>query len=167
MAFQVGAAWCFRMRSLWTEHASSFCAGPESCADCSYYRRVMNLPARVLLISADPDLQSQLDSESDGRLELRIVRNGYEASALLSVFQPGYIIADTQARDAPALALVENLARDNRLHGPKIILATPPSAFCRKLDLEGHEIVIGKLAKPIDRPRLLAILESPLVEHPE
>ncbi len=62
-------------------------------------------------------------------------------------------------------ALVQNLARDNRLHGPRVILATAPSALNRRLVLEKHEIIVAKLAKPIEASRLLALIERTPVEH--
>ena len=127
----------------------------------------MDLPARVLVVTAEPGLHQRLTGEAGGRLELFVVRNGYEASAALSGFQPGYIIVDTETQDGPASALVENLARDNRLHGPRVILATAPSALNRRLVLDKYETVVGKLAKPIEASRLLALIERAPVEHPD
>jgi len=164
-AFKVGASRCFRLRNIAANCGKSFCTGPESCEDCSYYRRVMDLPARTLVISTEPGLRRRLTREAGGRLELLVVRNGYEASAVLSGFQPGYIIVDTETQDGPASALVENLARDNRLHGPRVILATAPSALNRRLVLDRHEIVVAKLSKPIEADRLLALIERVPVER--
>ncbi len=165
VAFEVGASRCFRLRGIAVDSGKSFCTGPESCEDCSYYRRVMNLPVRVLIVSTESDLLRRLTKEAGNKLEILVAQNGYEASGALSRFQPGYIIVDTETQDGPASALVQNLARDNRLHGPRVILATAPSALNRRLVLEKHEIVVAKLAKPIEASRLLALIERTPVEH--
>lgn len=165
VAFEVGASWCFRLRGIAADCGKSFCAGPESCEDCTYYRRVKNLPVRVLIVSTELEIHRRLTAEAGNKLEILVVENGYEASAAFSRFQPGYIVVDTETQDGPASALVQNLARDNRLHGPKVILAVAPSALSRRLVLDRYEIVVAKLAKPIDIPRLLTLVERAPVDY--
>ena len=164
VAFEVGASRCFRLRSIAADCGRSFCTGPQSCEDCSYYRRVMKLPTRVLIVCAEPECKRRVSEQTEKNLEIRVVDNGYEASAALSGFGPGYVVLDTELQDGPASALLKNLARDNRLHGPKVVLATAASALNRKHVLDQHEIVVARISKPIEIPRLLALIEHEPVE---
>ena len=124
-AYRVRAAWCFEMLGMEKEagHARLFCQ--DSCEDCAYYRRVKGLKIHVLVASKDDDLVRHLAEEEGDGLSLRVVHNGYEASAVIRDFRPAFAVVDQDLTPDGGKELVECLTTDSRVPGLKIILAVP------------------------------------------
>ena len=123
LAYRVGASRCFLLRRELGPGNVSFCCGPESCEDCPYYRRVMGLPTRVLVVTADDGLERSLRAGGEEGWECRYARTGYEASAIISAFHPLIAVVDVEVDRGGGVDLVAQLETDPRLHGLRIVLA--------------------------------------------
>ncbi len=121
VAYQIHAAWCFELVRVvhGAGHTKSFCSGP--CNECPYYRRVHGQPTNVLIVTRDEALIQAIAWHPDGCLACRFARNGYDASAIISVFRPALVIVGERvAADEPEL--VKALASDPRAAGVRILL---------------------------------------------
>ncbi len=121
VAYQIHAAWCFELMKVVHSagHTKNFCAG--SCQDCPYYRRVHGDPTNVLIVTRDEALIQAIAWHPDGCLACRFARNGYDASAIISVFRPALVIlGERVVADEPGL--VKALADDPRAPGVRILL---------------------------------------------
>ena len=83
------------------------------------------LKIHVLVASRDDDLVRHLAEEEGDGLSLRVVHNGYEASAVIRDFRPAFAVVDQDLTPDGGKELVECLTTDSRVPGLKIILAVP------------------------------------------
>jgi excisionase family DNA binding protein len=146
VVYRVRAAWCFEMLSLGKEvgHAKLFCR--NSCEDCAYYRRVKGLKVNVLIVSQDEDLIRDLAGEESEGLSLRVVHNGYEASAVIHDFRPAFAVVDRDLDPDGGEEIVTCLTTDSRVPGLKIILAV--SGTRRRRRKESEKGAVEVLVKP-------------------
>jgi len=124
LAYRVGATWCFLLRQEQGAGGVSFCSGPGSCGECPYYRRVLGLSTRVLVISADEDLRATLSDCGEDDLEFHFARTGYEAATLLPECYPAIAVVDSEVDQGGGATLVSQLADDSRIRGLRIIYLT-------------------------------------------
>lgn len=120
VVYRMRCGCCFDLVKLvkGTEHPKCFSAG--LCQDCPYYRRVHNLPTNVLVITRDEVLIQNIAKRATDCAAIRYARNGYEASAIISVFRPAVVVVgEVVAMAEPAL--IDTLAADPRLPGVRIL----------------------------------------------
>ena len=162
IVYRVRAAWCFEMLGLGREvgHAKLFCQ--NSCEDCAYYRRVKGLKINVLVVSLDEDLIRHLAGEESEGLSLRVVKNGYEASAVIHGFRPAFAVVDRDLVPDGGKDLVECLTTDSRVPGLKIILAVPGVGRRRRKESEKGAVEV--LVKPFGLDRVTAVVNKLPVE---
>lgn len=162
VAYRVRAAWCFEMLGMGKDagHAKLFCQ--DSCENCAYYRRVKGLKIHVLIASQDEDLIRHLAGEESERLSLQVVRNGYEASAVIHDFRPAFAVVDRDLIPDGGRELTECLTSDSRVPGLEIILAVPRLGRRRRKDWENR--AVARLVKPFGLDRLTAVVHRLPVE---
>ncbi len=122
--YRVQATRCFELLRLGCElgHRRLFCQG--SCEDCTYYRRLMGLPTRVLVVTRCESRMRNLWRAGGDDLEFRFARNGYEAARQVGEFRPAFVVVEVNGNEAEAGELVHCLAGDSRSPGMRVILAT-------------------------------------------
>ncbi len=164
IVYRVRAAWCFQVAGLGRDvgHARHLCR--TSCRDCAYYRRVQGLATHVLVISPDEAMTRRLQADALEELELRFARNAYEASAIIHTFRPGFVVLDRAVGSAEESSLLESLARDPRIPGVRVILATRPGAGVRRGSAGPSGVVAAILEKPFGARRVAAVIDSLPVE---
>jgi len=121
IAYRMRCGCCFDLVKLvkGAEHSKCFSAG--LCQDCPYYRRVHNMPTNVLVITRDQSLIQNIAKRASDCASIRYARNGYEASAIISVFRPAVVVVgEVVSTSEPAL--IETLAADERIPGVRILL---------------------------------------------
>jgi tRNA 2-thiouridine synthesizing protein E len=157
------AAWCFRL-AVWEPeegHAGLLC--PTSCDDCAYFRRVMNLPTNVLVVTADPELVNDLGKAQSERLSLRFAHNGYESSAAVEDFSPDFAVIDQESFPVSEGGLSQALAADRRLPGLKIILAVSNGGTRTGMGATPHAVV-RVIQKPFGLSEIEEVISSLPVE---
>jgi DNA-binding NtrC family response regulator len=141
-------------------HAKLFCQ--NSCEDCAYYRRVRGLRINVLVVSQDEDLMQSLAGEESEDLSLRLVRNAYEASAVIHDFRPAFAVVDRDLVPDGGKELVACLMTDSRVPGLKIILAVPGAGRRRRKESEKGAVEV--LVKPFGLDRVSKVVKRLPVE---
>jgi excisionase family DNA binding protein len=168
VVYRVRAAWCFEVLGTGPEsgHSRQFCRNQDSCQDCAYYQRVHGKRARILVITADEELVSHLGSQDDESTSLQFAANAYDASALIGVSRPGFVILDQDLCDGTAPQLLNCLIHEHRVPGLKIILCGRRGH--RTASPAGQELILGWLEKPFGRAAIAAIASSiPIERYPE
>jgi DNA-binding NtrC family response regulator len=102
-------------------HAKRFCSG--LCGECPYYRRVHSRPTNVLVISQDESLIRDLAKRENEAVAFRFARRGYDASAIITVFRPAFVVFDQAILESLGIALLDALATDPRTLGARILVA--------------------------------------------
>jgi excisionase family DNA binding protein len=164
VVYQVRASWCFRMANVvrGTGHAKRFCTG--LCQECPYYRRVHDLPTNVLVITRDEGLIQDLARRENGSVAFRFARRGYDASAIVSVFRPAFVVIDQAVLESLGVALLDALASDPRTSGSRIVLAVRKGAMPSRI--QSHA-VFAAVEEPFNADELLAIIHRVPVEAME
>ena len=162
VVYRVRAALCFEMLGLGKEvgHAKLFCQ--NSCENCAYYRRVKGLKVNVLVVSEDDDLVRTLAGEESEGLSLRLVRNSYEASAVIHDFRPSFVVVDRGSSSSGGKDLLDALAADSRVPGLKIILAVPRAG--RRKRQQQEQGVAAVLVKPFGLDQVTTVVNRLPVE---
>jgi len=159
VVYRIRAAWCFAVAELDCDigHAREFCA--QSCQDCLYYQRLNAGVTKILIIS--PQGREIMSADGGNDVELRFAESAYEASAVISDFRPSFVVVDQVSIKSMGEGLLENLARDPRVAGVKIILARP-------VGKKGHRKVLWRdlIDGEIDRPFTLGRLRAIVGEFP-
>jgi excisionase family DNA binding protein len=165
LAFQVGAAWCYRLRQR-EQEAGFFCCGPKSCEECPYYRRIAGLPARVLAVTEDGRLRRRLES-ADPSVALTFARNAYEAARIVPQIWPALVVIDEEVDRGGGLQLLENLLSDRAAIGLRVVYAVASES--RRPMLEGAKrrgALVAILKKPFGLGSIREILAQTPVEAP-
>ena len=123
VVYQVRSGLCFRMANVvkGTAHAKKFCTGV--CQECPYYRRVNGLPTNVLVVTRDEALIQDLARRTNVAIDFRFARGGYDASAIVAVFRPAFLVLDQAVLESMGVALLEAMASDPRTAGARILVA--------------------------------------------
>lgn len=168
IVYRSQAALCFRLLDAGPHigHSRTFCQ--SSCEECVYYRRVQGLPMPVLVITADSKLIHELECAPAGKLVLRFARSGYEASAVVQQFHPGFVVVDCDSVADGGDALVRCLSDDRRVPGLRVILAARPGSRRRKTAAGADRPVAGVLSKPFGARLLESVIEAiPVPTNPD
>ncbi|HTQ57088.1 MAG TPA: excisionase family DNA-binding protein [Bryobacteraceae bacterium] len=164
VVFKVRAAWCFRVANLIRAEAPQkrFCTG--SCQDCPYCRRVHGLPTNVLVITQDEKLIQDLARQESKSVAFRFARRGYDASAIIDVFRPAFVVCDQAVLENLGIALLEALAADKRAAGARILLAVRKGALVRRIH---SSAVFATLEEPFQAEEIMAIIDRIPIETVE
>ncbi len=163
-AYRLRAGSCFEMARMGMEDELGRHMCVTACHDCVYYRRVMNIATPVLFITRDEALVEGIRTDDPGRITVTVVRDGYEASATLLETRPAFVVVDEDVVRAGEERLVENLARDRRLPGLKIILALSSARTKRKGCGPEHDGVACSIKKPFAMQDIVDVIERFPVE---
>lgn len=164
VVYRVRATRCFLMAGLDSDvgHSREFCQG--SCEECVYYQRMKGGTAQVIFVTADPDLESQIECFDEGTIQIRFARNGYEASALVQEFRPEILILDMEGLPDQGFSMLDSIAADPRLPHVRVILVVPPGALERVLQRPRHRLVVSVLEKPQVCGHIADIVNGSLVQ---
>ena len=127
--YRVQAARCFELLRFGCDigHGRLFCQG--SCEDCTYYRRLMGLPTRVLVVTRRESQMRRLWQAGADDLEFRFARNGYEAARQVGEFRPAFVVVESCDGGEDVEELLDCLAADSRSPGMRVVLATRRQAM--------------------------------------
>jgi DNA-binding response OmpR family regulator len=140
-------------------HLANSCG--SSCQDCPYYRRVHELPTNVLVITIDENLIRDLAAKENERIAFRFARRGDDASAIIEVFRPAYVIFDQVVLDSLGVALLEALTSDPRTRGVRILVAIRKGGMgCR---IRGCSIY-ATVQEPFQADEIIAVINRTPVE---
>jgi excisionase family DNA binding protein len=161
VAYKVRATWCFRLSAVVRSagHAKQFCTG--SCQDCPYHRQVQGLPTNVLIVTRDERLIQDLARRENGRVAFRFARSAYDASAVVAVFRPAYVIVDQSLLENGEAGLVDALAADTRSPGVRVLLGV------RRGIVHGRPqkmAIAGTIEAPFTAEEISALVERYPVE---
>src|ERR1043166_6101462 len=78
---------------------------------------------KVLLVDDDPDLVEVINKalDDDGRFEVRIAANGFDAGMMVKEYRPDLIILDVMLPDINGKEVCQRVRADNTLEGVHII----------------------------------------------
>jgi len=157
IVYQVRAAMCFEMLGVGggNSHARQFCQ--MSCEDCVYYQRVRGFEAKVLIVSSDEQMLGALSSQECEGLSLHFARNAYEASTLIPVVRPAFVVVDKSLSPSGWGELVDCLAQDSRVPGLKILLAAMHIASADRTRLLERGVA-DVVAKPVSLDAIRAAI---------
>ncbi len=158
---RVEAMWCFRLVNLMrgSGHVRRFCTSP--CQECPYYRRVHGQPTNVLVITRDENLIQDLAKRESESVTFRFARRGYDASAIVAVFRPAFVVLDQAVLESLGVALLDALASDPRTAGARIVVAIRKGSLnCR---IHNHA-VFATIEEPFKANELVALIERIPVE---
>jgi excisionase family DNA binding protein len=166
VVYRVRATRCFLMAGLDGDvgHSRQFCHG--SCEDCVYYQRLQGGSASVLFITADQNLEGQIEGFGGEEISLRFARNGYEASTVIQDFRPEILIIDLEGLPDHGFGLLDSIAADPRLPHARVILVAPPGTIERVLQRPRHRLVVSALEKPQVCGHIADIVNGSLVPLP-
>jgi excisionase family DNA binding protein len=162
--YKVHASWCFCMVSAvkGTGHARRFCG--KLCQECPYFRRVRGLPTNVLVISQDESLIQDLAKRESESVAFRFARRGYDASAIVDVFRPAFVIFDQAILERLGVSLLEALASDPRTLGTRILVAIRKGSMGFRVR---NKAVYATIEEPFDADEIVAIVNRIPVERLE
>jgi excisionase family DNA binding protein len=162
VVYRVRAMQCFRLVRLLqgAGHAARFCAA-GSCQQCPYYRRVQGLPAQVLVIARDEAMLQDLSKGKSAGIAFRFARRGYDASAVIDVFRPAFVIITQEVLESLGIALLEALASDPRTAGAKIVIAVRKGTMGYRV--EGRAI-FATVEAPFNAEEIAALIDRIPVE---
>jgi excisionase family DNA binding protein len=155
--YHVHASWCFRLTG--AGHARRFCVG--ACQDCPYFRRAHGLPTNVLVVTQDEPIIQTLARNGNASFDFRFARRGYDASAIIAVFRPAFVIFDETIVEALGPGLLDALATDPRAVGARIVLAVRKNTVARRV--RSHA-VFATIQLPFEVEELSALLSRLPVE---
>jgi excisionase family DNA binding protein len=161
VVYKVHASYCFRLvqQLKGAAHASHFCG--TSCQECPYYRRVHELATNVLVITKDESLIRDLAARENKQVAFRFARRGYDASAIIEVFRPAFVILDQAVLDSLGTALLEALASDPRAKGVRIVVAIRKGSMGFRM--RGFP-VYATVQEPFQADDLVVLINRALVE---
>ena len=153
----VRASWCFQVARLDPDLGVGGPLCPTTCAECAYYRRVLNLPTNVLVVTSDRELIARLEAGASEDIVLRFAHNAYEASMVVQDFLPAFAVVDQENIEGSDDGLVRELARDRRLPGLKIVLALAPGAAAPGT-VGGWPSIVAAIEKPFPVARIADVI---------
>ena len=164
VVYQVRAAYCWRLANICrgAGHTKRFCTGV--CQECPYYRRVHGLATNVLVITRDETLIQELARRANQTIDFRFARRGYDASAIISVFRPAFVIFDQAVLEDVGVSLMEALTSDPRTGGARIIVAVRKGAMGFRLT---NGTVYATVEEPFHADEIAAVVERIPVESLE
>ena len=163
VVYRVRATWCFppgQSSCAGTGHARRFCTGP--CQDCPYYRRVHGLPTNVLVVTRDESLIQDLAKRESDSVAFRFARRGYDASAIISVFRPAFVVVDQAVLEslgvAPARCSGGRSAHVGRPHRRR------DSQRARSIAAFTTSAVFATIEEPFSADEIVALIDRIPVE---
>jgi DNA-binding NtrC family response regulator len=115
----------------------------------------------VLVISQDESLIQELAKRESEGVAFRFARRGYDASAIITVFRPAFVIFDQAILESLGVALLEALASDSRTRGARILVAIRKGSMSFRFH---KKAVYGTIEEPFDADEIIAIVNRIPVE---
>ncbi|HVN03389.1 MAG TPA: helix-turn-helix domain-containing protein [Bryobacteraceae bacterium] len=161
VVYKARASWCFRMANLvrGDGHEKRFCTG--ACQECPYYRRVHGLPTNVLVITQDEKLIQELSRREYKTVAFRYARRGYDASAIVDVFRPAFVICDQAILESLGVTLLEAFVSDPRAAGVRIVVAVRKGMMPRRIHANG---VFATIEEPFQAEEVVALINRMPIE---
>lgn len=162
VVYQMRAHRCYEVAKLAPElgHSMLYCKG--SCEDCDYYRRVHKQDTNVMVVTADPNLKTLLESEKHlAPYNLEITDCEYSCSALVDRFRADYVVVDTSLGPERANDICAHVLEDPRLPYVKVVLALDAREYPDDCDKN----VFARIEKPFlisDITRCLDATQNPI-----
>jgi len=151
---------CFELAKLpaLAGHSLLFCA--NTCEDCDYYNLMCAGRRDLLVVTNRQDLIVALRIQSsEHRFSVRFADREYLCSRMVDLYRPDYILVDESFHEDRGKRLIEDLRKDPRIQGAKIIFvgnAEDMPDQCRKelsawmsgpVSIDGVAEIIDKLEK--------------------
>ena len=161
VVYRTRTSCCFELVRLLrgANHAKCFSTG--ACLDCPYYRRVQGAPLNVLVVTRDESLIHAISTRNNPCVAFRFARTGYDASAIISVFRPGFVVVGEGIAEHEC-GLIEALAADPRAPGVRILLGA-------RVDMDSplrkSSVIAGVLQRPFCCDEILDFAERYPVEE--
>jgi excisionase family DNA binding protein len=78
---------------------------------------------KVLVVDDDPDLVEMMTKvlEDDGRFEVRVAANGFDAGMMVKEYRPDLIVLDVMLPDINGKEVCQRVRADNSLEGVRIL----------------------------------------------
>jgi excisionase family DNA binding protein len=78
---------------------------------------------KVLLVDDDPDLVEMMTKvlEDDGRFEVRVAHNGFDAGMMVKEYRPDLIVLDVMLPDINGKEVCQRVRADSTLEGVKVV----------------------------------------------
>lgn len=166
LAYQAAAARCFRLRHWPGLDSTQMGCGRKSCEECPYYRQVVGLPTKVLVITGDSGLRQALET-ADPNVALSFARNAYEAARIVPELWPALVVIDDEVDRGGGLTLLESLLSDPSVVGLRAIYATGSrSRTAAMKQVKGYFSVLAVLKKPFGLTAIREVLEQIRVGTP-
>ncbi len=161
IVYKTHATWCFRLVGAvkGAGHAKKFCSG--LCQECPYYRRIHGMASNVLVLSQDEALIRELAKRESDAVTFRFARRGYDASAIISVFRPAFVVIDQAILEDLGTELVDVLAADPRARGARIVVAVGKDSIGLRVR---HRAVYALIQEPFHADELVALIDKIPVE---
>jgi excisionase family DNA binding protein len=161
VVYHVRSAYCFRLASVvrGVGHGKRFCTG--SCQECPYYRRVHGLPTNVLVITHDEALIQNLARRANGSIDFRFARRWYDASAIVAVRRPAFVIFDQGVLESLGMAPLDALVSDKRTAGARILVALRKGTMGCKIH---SSQVYATIEEPFEAEDIISIIHRIPVE---
>jgi DNA-binding NtrC family response regulator len=122
---------------------------------------VHGLPANVLVISENEGLIRDLGRRENASIAFRFARRGYDASAIVAVFRPAFVVFDQAILESLGMSLLEALANDPRTLGARILVAIRKGSMDFRIR---HSAVYATLEEPFTADEIEAIVNRIPVE---
>lgn len=161
VVYKTHATWCFRLVGVvkGSGHARRFCSG--LCQECPYYRRVHRLPTNVLVISQDESLIRELAKRENDAVAFRFARRGYDASAVIAVFRPAFVVVDQTILESLGTALLDALSSDPRTKGTRILVGIRKDSMGLRVH---NRAIYATIQEPFNADEIVAIANRIPVE---
>ncbi len=129
----------------------------SDCGDCEYFQKVAGQDLHLLILTDDPDLNSELQSSvAKARFDLVVASCEYDCSAVLNRFKPDYVIIDSALGIPFIQHIVRHLADDFRLPVLRLIVAGDE----RVLPEDCTSGIFARIQRPFTVDMVNACLES-------
>ena len=164
IVYRSRAAWCFQLadQAVDVGHSRRFCS--DSCEECSYYQRVRGLAPGILVVTADGRLINRVKAREHPELRIRFARSPYEASAIIQDFRPDFVVIDHDLLRGAGAGFLDDLTRDQRLPGVRLILAVGRGRSSRVKAVVERDSLVGVIEKPFGTDRIASVVDAFPVE---
>ena len=115
----------------------------------------------MLVITRDEALIQDLARHASEAIDFRFARRGYDASAIVAVFRPAFVIFDQAVLESLGLSLLEALASDARTAGARILVAVRKGSSGFRLH---SAAVYATVQEPFDAAEIIAVINRIPVE---
>lgn len=146
LVYKVQGAKCYEVGRFLKKIGFGATCCPTSCQECSFYREIVRLKFRVLVVTENKALKKSLEEQAaSSRLDIQIARWDYDCGFIVGSFRPEYVIVDCHNQEdmEKYACLCDHLVNDPRIPGVQLLLAVPEERK-HAPDLREDITVIGR-----------------------